>query len=73
MLTALHITVQENVIDVKVLKMFKYKSLKNVKTRFFLAAETIGIYRFVMSFSKSGMVLHVHHPGTVRLQQEDCH
>lgn len=26
-----------------------------------------------MSFSKSGMVLHVHHPGTVRLQQEDCH
>lgn len=26
-----------------------------------------------MSFSKSGMVLHVHHTGTVRLQQEDCH
>lgn len=38
-----------------------------------MAAETTGIYRFVMSFSKSGMVLHVHHPGTVRLQQEDCH
>lgn len=26
-----------------------------------------------MSFSKSGLVLHVYHPGTVRLQQEDCH
>lgn len=34
MLPALHITVQENVIDVKVLKMFKYKSLKKCKDPF---------------------------------------
>lgn len=34
MLPTLHITVQESVIDVKVLKMFKYKSLKKCKDLF---------------------------------------